>query len=476
MRSSRLLLSLVCVALLAGTIVAGRPYSASAQSARRIEIRPGQTIQAIVDAAPPRSVFVLKAGVHRLQSIEPRAGDTFTGEPGAILSGARLLTFRQSGSYWIATGQTQQGAREGHCKPGVPRCTFPEDLFVDDERREHVGSLSAVRPGTWFFDYAADTIYLAENPAGRRVEASVTPAAFIATGQVVTGVTIADLVIEKYANAGNTGAIWAPNSVGWTIEGNEIRWNHAAGLMCGARMQVRNNQFHHNGQVGLGGYQAADVRIEGNEITGNNTAGFDPYWGAGGVKIVGASGVVMRGNRVERNGGPGMWCDFDCQNALFEQNTVQDNEQAGIFYEVSFGAVIRNNTISRNGFGVADGPAQAGIFVAASKDVVIHGNTLVDNASGIVAFQEDRGRSPLRGTPFAVENLDVYDNTITLKQGITGLIQRVRDRSFYTSRNNRFHRNRYNVADAVRFVWMDAPRSRAEWQQFGQDQTGTFSR
>jgi parallel beta-helix repeat protein len=442
-----------------------------------ISVRPGQDIQALVAASPPASTFLLKAGVHRMQSIRPRNGDSFRGEPGAVLSGARLLTvFTRMGKYWTANGQRQQGVREGRCESQNERCTYPEDVFIDDERLSHVASLSAVGHGTWFFDYDADRIYLGDDPTGRRVETSIVQSAFEATGEPIEGVTIASLTIEKYASAGNTGAILAPNARNWTIAENEIRWNHATGIACGAGSRVVGNRIHHNGQAGIGGYKAADVVIEGNDVAYNNTAHFDPYWGAGGIKMVAAQRLTVRGNTIHHNDGPGLWCDYECLGTVFENNTVEDNAQSGIFYEVSFGGTIRNNTVRRNGFGVANGPARAGILVAASADVSVYGNVLRDNASGILAYQENRGRSETYNRPFAVENLDVHDNTISMASGSTGLIQRLGDRSYYLSRNNRFERNRYELGADASFIWMDAPRSPAEWMSLGQDRSGSFTR
>jgi hypothetical protein len=61
-------------------------------------IVPGEDIQARVNAAPPGTTFLLKSGLHRMQSIVPRNGDTFTGELGTVLSGAwQLATPTRSG-------------------------------------------------------------------------------------------------------------------------------------------------------------------------------------------------------------------------------------------------------------------------------------------------------------------------------------------------------------------------------------------
>jgi parallel beta-helix repeat protein len=440
-----------------------------------VSIAPGEDIQSRVNATPAGAAFRLQAGIHRMQSITPRNGDTFEGETGTVLSGARVLTMGRSGQYWVANGQTQQGDQQGVCRVTVPQCGHPEDLFIDNVPLLHVGSLAAVGAGKWFFDYAAGQIYIGDDPTGHSVETSVTPLAFVSEGSNVTGVTISGLTIEKYANPGNKGAINAPNGHWWTVSNNEIRLNHATGVAVGTGSQVIDNNTHHNGQVGIGGYDASDVVIQGNEIAYNGAI-FDSNWGAGGLKIAFLSDTVVRDNFSHHNFGGGMWCDIDCSNVVFEDNTVEDNQEFGIFYEIGFNGIIRNNSVSRNGFSVTEGPAQAGIFVAASANVEIYANTLTANASGIVAYQENRGTSPAYGVVWAIENLNVHDNSLTMAVGVNGLIQTINDPTFYTSRNNRFSGNHYQLGSATPyFYWMDSHRSDAEWQAYGLDATGTIS-
>ena len=50
-------------------------------------------------------------------------------------------------------------------------------------------------PGTFYFDYAADKIYIADNPAGHTIEAGNLVDAFHGNAQ---NVTVQNLVIEKY--------------------------------------------------------------------------------------------------------------------------------------------------------------------------------------------------------------------------------------------------------------------------------------
>ena len=395
------------------------------------------------------------------------------GEAGTVLSGARLLTgFVQQGSVWVVGGQTQQGHVHGVCQAAYPRCDRPEELFVDDTRMRHVASASAVGPGTWFFDYAVDRIYLGTSPTARRVEASVTDVAF--TGRA-SGVTIEGLTIEKYASPAQSGAIAGAEGPGWTIQNNVLRWNHGAGVLLGPSMRVLNNELLANGQLGVvGGDYQSGIVIEGNEIAYNNEAAFDPGWEGGGTKFWATTNLIVRNNYVHHNYGPGLWADYDNYGLIYEGNTVEDNAWAGIFHEISYAAVIRNNRVRRNGFLDPRGWFwRAGILIVASPDVEIAGNTVEDNANGIVGIQQDRGTGG-RG-PYLIRNLWVHDNIIRMQEGQTGLVTDTGDTALFTSRNNRFDRNTYFLGRNPRyFVWF-GNRTEAEWRHFGNDTSGSFN-
>jgi parallel beta-helix repeat protein len=434
-------------------------------------IYPGEDIQARVNAAPAGTAFLLKAGVHRMQTISPKIGDSFIGEPSAILSGARLLTMTRSGNYYVATGQTQQGTVHGYCASGYPRCSYPEELFVDDQRLLHVDSLGALGPGRWYFDYNADTIYMSDDPSGRRVETSVTTTAFLPTAN---NVTISNLIVEKYANLAQYGPINAENTSGWVLSGNEVRLNHGGGIRIGHTARVLNNNVHHNGQIGVGGI-GDDVLVEGNNIAYNNAAHFDCVWECGGTKFVATKNLVVRKNFIHHNDGPGLWTDIDNINVLLEENQVEDNGWMGIVHEISYAAVIRNNTVRRNGFAFPDWAWGAGILIAASPNVEVYGNTLDNNADAITAVQQNRGTGSYG--KYEVSNLWVHDNIITNPQGWTGIVQDIGDNSCFTSRNNRFDRNVYHIPDGgYAFVWMNGVQNEAGWKAYGQDVNGTFGR
>ena len=126
----------------------------------------GEDLQAAVDLHPEGTTFLIKAGVHRFQSVVPKNGDSFVGESGAILNGARLLSsFDMEGAYYVVPNQLQEGPKTHGIGMTLPdgseyvAARFPEDLYFDDVPLWQVSQLSDVVPGTWFFDYPNDKIY-----------------------------------------------------------------------------------------------------------------------------------------------------------------------------------------------------------------------------------------------------------------------------------------------------------------------------
>lgn len=446
-----------------------------------IVVSPQDDLATLVASHPDGTHFFLTAGVYRQVSLRPRSGNVFEGERGpngqrlAILNGSKLLTsFSRSNGLWVATGQTQQAATHGHCFTGREGCPYSNDLFFDDVALEQVTSLAKVGPGKWFFDYGADRIYFADDPSGHKVEASVTESA-ISAG--VSSVTIRGLVIEKYANSAQKGAVhlsaaiwtgghaWSPD---WLVEDNEFRLNHGGGLWLSDRMVVRNNHFHHNGEIGLGG-AGDDIVVQGNEIAYNNTAGFSDKWEAGGAKFVKTRNLVVKNNDVHHNDGKGLWSDIDNIDVLIANNHVYDNAGQGIYQEIGYDAIIRDNLVERNGFGDPTMVAGAGIMVNSSRNVEVYGNTVVGNADGITGQMDNRG-SGLHG-PYVLENLYVHDNCIEMSTGSTGIVDYSNSGDLtFTSRNNRYNSNTYRLVGGGDFyIWAGDFINTAAWRATGND-------
>lgn len=440
---------------------------------------PGDNIQAKARAAGPGATLTLQRGVYRMQTVTALSNQTFQGDPGAVMSGARLLTaWQQSGSAWYSGGQTQEfGHGAGRCASG-DACRYPEDVYRDNVLLTRVLSRSAVGPGRFYFDYGADRIYVGDNPAGHVLEAAATEYAFNGSPQGVgTGVTIRGLTIEKYANPAQSGAVGRTNmGANWVLRDNEIRFNHGAGVRGGAGVVVAHNRIHHNGQIGLLTYFA---RVDSNEIAHNNTAGFAVDWEAGGLKFSQTRNAVARGNWVHHNRGAGLWSDFENVNTTYDRNTVEDNEDAGIFHEVSWSARITNNTVRRNGWKDPSPSEGAGIMIMSSggTGIDIAGNTVAGNKNGIMLIQSDRGGGS-QGE-FVTKNVTVHDNTVTMgaKQR-TGAVRYGGNAGLWTKNNNHFERGTYQLqgADAAAFEWAAGSRTDGQWRSYSNDETGRFYR
>lgn len=436
-----------------------------------IVITPEDDLAGIVAASPPESTFVLAPGVHRGGRIVPKDAQTFEGRPGAVLSGAVVVTnFEARGDLWVADRHEVQGRVHGQCRDESPRCGYPEDLFIDNQMLEHVDSASQVEPGTWFFDYEADTIYLGESPVGRMVELSALPFAFRGEAD---DVTIRDLVIEKFAVPAQQGAIDSRRDnddlvggSGWVISGNVVRWNHGVGIAATTGAVVEANRVYENGQLGLAA-KGSGVSIVGNEVYGNNTAGFSSGWEAGGSKFAYTQGLVVRGNHVHDNDGVGLWTDIDNLETTYEGNRVIDNARMGILHEISYDAVIAGNEVRGNGFGFDAWVWGAGIVISTSVNVEVYDNIVEGNADGIIGVDQDRSDAPASYGPLALQNLAVHDNVISGNGGWTGIAQDRGDNAAFNSANNRFYDNLY-TQDGRHFFWLNDPRTFDQWVGFGQ--------
>jgi parallel beta-helix repeat protein len=374
-----------------------------------VTLTPSQSIQSAVNANPSGTVFVLTPGTYLKQTVIPKSGDVFYGQPGAILDGGGVTPY----AIWTGTSSS-----------------------------------------------------------------------------IPSNVRIHGLIVRNYNTEVQLGAISAGGhdasvqSRGWVVDSCEIRDNAAAGIRLGHRMRIFDNNIHHNNQIGIVGLSDSTV-IENNELAFNNYRKvYTLGWEAGGVKFLKSRGTTLRGNYVHDNWGPGLWADTDVWDALYENNRVENNGGEGIFHEVSYRAIIRNNRVVGNGFGSFEWLYGAGIMVSTSRDVEVVGNTVIDNARGITAVMQNRGSDG-----FGVHTLDnvyVHDNYVTMRataidvDGVgaaTGLAQDVGDLSYFTGHNNRFANNKYTLGTASRyFAWMNGQRTEAQWQAYGQDVTGTFTR
>ncbi len=226
-----------------------------------------------------------------------------------------------------------------------------------------------------------------------------------------TGVTIRYLTVQGFVPPMNEGVVNHDSANGWTIEHTTITRNSGAGMMVGANQVVRSNCLADNGQYGFNAYQGgdgiSDLVLEHNEIKGNNTEDWEkrqPGCGCtGGGKFWAVKGAKVTENWVHDNRSVGLWADTNNVDFLFQRNIVENNDDVGIWYEISYNARIVDNLLSRNGWsgGKADtGAPSPAIYLSESGGdarlptkysraplVEIAGNRVVDNYSGITLYE-----------------------------------------------------------------------------------------
>lgn len=421
-----------------------------------IVLRVGDSYQAKIDAAPTGATFLFEKGIHRLtESLDPKDNQSFLGAEGAVLSGSHAIgSVQREGDLFVASGQTQEGLRRAtdEAADGSIRAGYPETVFLDDKPLKVVESKADVEPGTFFFDYAADKIYLADDPSMHKIEAGVAPAAFHSDA---VGVTVGNLIIEKFNSPVQFGAVQGGEE--WTVTNNEVRLNYGVGITVQGGSTIRGNDIHDNGEMGIGG-NGDNIVVEANEIHANGFwSGIDPTWEGGGSKFAETNNLIVRDNYSHDNHGLGLWTDIDNINTLYEGNWVIDNDGGGISHEISYDAVIRDNVVMGNGAALGGNWLWgAQIQIQNSSNVDVYGNKIdmSGGLNGIGLIQQDRG-SGAYGEYATIGN-HVHDNMIVSSSG-DGQSGGVADHDEAGMLNggNVFNDNRYYMADGDHWLWGD---------------------
>ena len=347
----------------------------------------------LVASAPPGATFVLLPGRHYTEGIEPKDGQTFEGERGAILSGAvRLGPFSPAGPHWKAKGPPPLPPSHGSCDPKVSAtadtCKLRESLFIDGARLARAPSLESLNEQSWYQDRSSGDVLLSFDPGKRLVELSYHSFAFSGRAR---NVTIRHLGIEQFASIAQHGAIYGAATSGWAIVDSEIRLNSGAGISTGDLMRVRSSQILANGQIGIAG-GGNNLLIEANTIADNNTHAFDPAWEAGGTKFAITENLIFVRNCVRDNKGPEIWTDIDNRNSWIIGNWSIRNSGAGIFHEISGRALISDNVSALNGSG-ENTPWGSQVLVSGSVNTLVWNNRIQvapDYGHGIFVVEEGR--------------------------------------------------------------------------------------
>ena len=194
-------------------------------------------------------------------------------------------------------------------------------------------------------------------------------------------------------------------------------------------------------------------------------------------KITESNNVIVRNNFIHHNAN-GIWFDANNTAVQIYDNRLEDNSHVSIWYEISTGGEIRNNTIRRSG--------DAGVFISTSKNTTVHHNLLEDNFRGITYFVNcaSVGGGAIN---FDLANVSSFDNAINISSNsasgsiaalfsYAGACTPLQVEPYkFGQKALTFTHNAYDVVNPlsnVNWYW-DGFKFWSEWQALGHDTTGT---
>lgn len=268
--------------------------------------------------------------------------------------------------------------------------------------------------GSFYYDRDRQDLYVRVHAASldqHRVEVSVRP--FLVLGEGITNLTLRNLVF-RHANttdAAQSGAV-SLRGDGLLLEQLDVQFVDGAGLdISGDHNVIKAVTANYCGQLGIK-VRGNDAHVIDNDVSFNNTRGFNKWWEAGGAKFVGNGGLkhsVVSGNVAVGNDGDGIWFDWLNEDNRITDNVVAYNKGFGIQYEASSGALIRANQVFGN--------TQRGIYLPNSRDSRVEDNIVVANGLGGIVAVDARhgsyGRYDLRP-----RNNEVVGNILAWNEGV----------------------------------------------------------
>jgi len=370
--------------------------------------RPWRTITRAAEKAGPGDRVVVRDGIYREHVIAKASGTAeapiqLEAAPGAyvVLTGAERLTGWQKAEgglpiYRVPWTHRFIGWSNHMTHPDddyhrvIGRC---EQVAIDGYLLRQVLEANQLAPGTFFVDISNQVLHVWD--LGNRdlnkvsVEASVRQEVFRVDGDYVQ---LRGLHFRLAANMAQHGAVVLAGSHD-TLEDCTIEGMNASGAtFSGEHQVVRRCVFRDNGQLGFGANGAHDLLFTESLVENNNTKGFDRGWEAGGDKLVLCRNTVLERSRFLRNRGNGIWFDIGNENCVVRQCLIADNEDSGVFYEISLGLQAHDNVIIGNGFAVTAGAwgAQAGISISSSPECTIERNLILGNREGFNFREQTR--------------------------------------------------------------------------------------
>jgi hypothetical protein len=363
------------------------------------------TISEAVSLAEPGDTVIIHSGVYREKVVIEKSSIRFQPAVGekVIVTGAEHITDWQKedsngnifSTHWshrfISWNKSYTHPNDDyHLLIGRS-----EQVFVNGYLLRQVLSFDKLSRGTFFVDMDAQRLYVwsANNSdlSDRKnmVEASAREQIWVCKGDRIH---VEGIRFRYAANRAQQGA--AAFSGDYNVIENCVfeDTNSIGAQFNGQNIVVRDCVFQNNGQMGFGAGRAHNLLMTGCTIRNNNTKGYSRGWEAGGNKIVLTRKAVIEKSVFVENRGNGIWFDIGNEDSVIRNCLIANNEDAGIFYEISYGLHAHDNIIIGNGFAHNPGAwgAQAGISISSSPYCVVERNLIIGNKEGFNFREQDR--------------------------------------------------------------------------------------
>jgi hypothetical protein len=404
----------VSLALALGSALQAATYEVAQQNPQANDDGPGtgerpwKTVARAAETASPGDVVVIRGGVYRERLLVKTSGtaqapirfEAAAGEQVVLTGSDRLTGWRKADEvrpiysvawrYKFITWNRSMTHPDDEYHRLIGRC---EQVVVDGYLLHQVLTAGQLAPATFFVDVTNQTLFVWDASSRdlnkTHAEAATRQEIFRVEGDYVQ---LRGLRFRHAANMAQHGAVVLAGRHD-TMEDCVIEAMNASGATFQAEdVVVRRCVFRENGQLGFGANRAHRLLFTECLVENNNTKGFDRGWEAGGDKLALCRGAVLERSRFVRNRGNGIWFDIGNTNCTVCQCLVADNEDAGIFYEISFSLRAHDNVIVGNGFAATAGAwgAQAGVSLSSSPGCVIERNLIVGNREGFNFREQTR--------------------------------------------------------------------------------------
>ena len=288
-----------------------------------------------------------------------------------------------------------------------------EQVTVNKYQLRQVLSRDKLARGTFFADTENKKLYLQSSdnagdiakapPWAPHIEAATREVSWNCTGDWV------QLHGVKFSMGANSAQNGMAKFVGKfdTIEDCTFENSNGVGAnFLAPDITVRRCTFADNGQMGWSAGGAHRMLMTECLTTRNNTKNFARGWEAGGDKIVLTRDMIIEKSRFLDNRGIGIWFDIGNENCTVRNCLIADNEDAGIFYEISYGLKAHDNVILNNGLidNAFSWGANGGIALSSSPSCEIERNLLLGNKEGF-QFREAKRTTPRIDNKISTEDL-----------------------------------------------------------------------